>query len=203
MSGQKNTYLLRISTEHAKALLQACELYMRIAMGQTKEIGTEFEGKNGDWQRQRDQGLDAACEHLKRILFPDLTGGAYYGITSKKTGTTAHLCYEMHTSLRHRISWTEQPLSPGEFPMASHDEPMLFPSGVATKPQCAAESGEQPELSRSPYKIARSIEEIIGTRDIKEAERILKTWRQELEKTGFIKSKKNGKNKAKSGYPGM
>lgn len=191
-----STYLLRLSSEHAIALLTACELYMRIAMGQTKEIGVEFEGKNGDWKQQRDQGLDQACEHLKRILFPDLEPNAYYGITHEKTGKTAHLCYEVFTTLRHRISWTESPLKEGEFQGVSHDEPLLFPSGVTPRPQCAAESGEQPELAKSGYRIAREIEEIIGTRDLKEAERVLRQWRKELESTGFIQTKKTQGKKA-------
>lgn len=201
MSDQQKTYLLRISSEHAKAVISALDLYQRIAMGQTKEIGSEFEGKNGDWQTQRTQGLDAACERLKRILFPDLQPNAYYGIMSEQTGKTAHLCYEVFSSLRHRISWTERPLQPGDFPATSHDEPILFPSGVSPRPECADESGEQPELARSPFSLARSIEEIIGTKNLKEAEKILRTWRQELERSGFIETKKTRKKKAKTEYP--
>lgn len=192
-----NTYLIRVSPEHARALLTACELYMRIAMGQTKEIGAAFEGKNGEWQKQRDQGLDAACEHLKRILFPDLAPNAYYGIMSEQAGKAAHLCLEVFTTLRHRVNWTECPLKEGDFPGVSHDEPLLFPSGVTPRPQCAAESGEQPELAKSPYKLARSIEDIIGTNNLQEAENILRRWREELGTTGFIKSKKATENKKK------
>lgn len=181
------TYLLRLSEKHAYAVQRALELYQRVAMGQTKEIGGEFEGKNGNWQRQRDQGLDAACEHLKRILFPDLEPNAYYGIMSEQAGKTAHLCHEVFTTLRHRISWTERPLKEGDFPGVSHDEPLLFPSGVTPRPQCAAESGEQPELAKSGYRLAREIEEILGTRDIKEAAEKLREWKRII-KTETVKN---------------
>lgn len=175
------TYLLRLSPEHAHAVQRALELYQRIAMGQTKDIGYEFEGKNGDWKQQRGQGLDQACEHLKRILFPDLEPNAYYGITNEKTGKTAHLCHEVFTTLRHRVNWTERPLKEGDFPGVSHDEPLLFPSGVFPRPECASEDGKQPELAATGQRLAREIEEILETRDIKEAAEKLREWKRIIE----------------------
>lgn len=42
------TYLLRISSQHARAISAAADLYSSVAMGQTREIGSVFEGKNGN-----------------------------------------------------------------------------------------------------------------------------------------------------------
>lgn len=180
------TYLLRISQEHAYAVQRALELYQRISMGQTKEIGFEFEGKHGDWKLQRGQGLDAVCEQLKRILFPDLGPNAYYGITSEQAGKSAHLCYEVFAALRHRIAWTETPLTPGTLSLVSHDEPLLFPSGVFPRPECASEDGKQPELAATGQRLAREIEEILETRDIKEAAEKLREWKRIIETTAGI-----------------
>lgn len=172
------TYTIRITSDHAKAVCRALDLYERIAMGQTKEIGSEFEGKNGEWQQQREQGLDAVCEHLKQILCPDLQRNQYYGIMSKQTGKTAHLCYEVQKAILHRIAWTERPTAPAD---NDHFEPLLFPSGVNPRPECANDDGKQPELESSGYRLAKEIEEELGTTNIKEALRIIRNLKEKAE----------------------
>ena len=192
------TYLLRISAEHARAVLHALYVYHRLAMGDFHELSNAFEGKNGDWKKQRAQGLDEAIDRVKAILAPDLSPrGHNYGYGGEKTGKIGQLVYEVHKCMQHRIAWTETPPNDSHGMSNAHYDPILFPSGATPRPECAAESGEQPELARSPYKLARSIEEIVGTRDLKEAEKILGRWRHELEVAGFIESKKGSKKKAK------
>lgn len=185
-------YTLRITSAHARAVLGALDLYMRIAMGQTKEIGSVFEGRNGSsWEDQRQAGLDQVCEQLKSILFPDLTPGGYYGIMNEKTGRDAHLCYEVHCSLRHRVTWTENPLPAGAMPSTWHDTPILFPSGVAPAPECIAEGGKQPELEFNGYKLHRAMSDLLGTHDIPEAIRKIAAWK-ELVETEVCKTASKG-----------
>lgn len=165
----KPTYLLRLSSDHAHALLKAVNLFQRLSMGDFHEIGAEFEGKNDDWKTQREKGLDEVLDQLKGILAPDLSPrGHNYGYGTEKTGKNGHLAYEILKCLQHRVSWTERPLQPGEFGYHSHDAPILFPSGI-TPPECIAEDGKQPELERSGAGLARELEELLGTRNILEA----------------------------------
>lgn len=195
------TYLLRLSLEHARAVSAACDLYGRIAMGQTKEIGAVFEGKNGEWQRQRDNGMDEILEALKKILFPDLDRNQYYGIMNSKTGRPAHLCYEVQKEVDYRIAWTEHPKKADEFGGNDYYKPVLFPSGVQPRPQCASEDGTQPELAASGQRIAREIEKELGTTDIKEALRIIRELKQIKEAvcqgsaSGAVKKSRSTKEK--------
>ena len=177
MSSDKPTYLLRLSSEHAHAVQRAVAFYHRLAMGDTREIAAEFEGKNGDWKQQRQQGLDETLDRLQQILFPDLTGiGHNYGYGSDKTGTTGQLLYEVSTAMRHRIAWTERPLDSNTY-SRDHDEPILFPSPVAEKPQCATTTGDQPELTTNGMRLAKEIEELLGTTNIKEAANRIREWK--------------------------
>ena len=174
-----NLYTLRITSQHARALLSALDLYMRVAMGQTREIGNEFEGRNGcSFEEQRNQGLDQLCDQLKHVLFPDLAPNAYYGIMHEKTGKTAHLCYELHACVRNRVSWTENPLPAGAMPTTWHDTPILFPSGVTPIPECACEDGSQPELEFNGYRLVPKMAELLGTTDIPTALRTIRKWKK-------------------------
>lgn len=173
------TYLLRLSQEHARAVSAALNLYQRCCMGDYHEIGNVFEGKNGDWKTQREQGLDEVLDRLKKILAPDLNpGGHNYGYGSEKTGKMGHLAYEVKTALDFRRAWTERPLEQGEYGDNDHYEPILFPSSVTPKPECATEDGEQPELAHTAWKIAREIEAELGTNNIKEALEIIKKLKE-------------------------
>lgn len=174
-------YTLRITSDHAKAVIAALDLFDRISMGQTKEIGSVFEGKNGDWQQQRDAGLDRVLEQLKSILFPDLTTGGYYGIMSPATGKTAHLCHEVHNCLRHRVAWSEYPKANGEMPTTHHDTPILFPSEIEPIPECSVEDGKQPEIEYNGYRLHRAMYEIVGTHDVAESLRIIRGWKDLVE----------------------
>ncbi len=175
MMSNSPTYLLRLSSGHAKAVLDAVELYQRLAMGDFHEIGRVFEGKNGDWQEQREQGLDELLDRLKNVLAPDLSPrGHNYGYASEKTGETGRLLYEVLSELRYRIAWTERPPQPGRICDRNHYEPILFPSSVKPKPQCASEDGRQPELAATGERLAREIEAELGTTDIKEALAIIR-----------------------------
>jgi len=129
-------YTLTLSKEHAHAVLNALELYERIAMGQTQEIARCFKNKNDTWQNQRAKRLEPLLEELKRILFPDLPTNGYYGIMSERSGKQAHLCYEIFCSLRYCVAHNETPLKSGEIPTVWHDIPILFPSQVKPEPQC-------------------------------------------------------------------
>lgn len=167
----KPTYLFRLSSEHARAVQQALGLYQRLAMGDFHELSHEFEGKNADWQLQREQGLDEVLDRLKKILAPELNPrGHNYGYGTPETGRTGHLVYEALMALRYRIAWTERPPKPGEYSMdVSHGPPILFPSGVEQKPECISEDGKRPELEVSPHKLARELEEELGTTNIADA----------------------------------
>ncbi len=169
------TYLLRLSSEHARAVAHACELYGRIRMGQLREIADELSGI--DFDRRAD--AEKVCDALKGILFPELTSsGHYHGICSPAAGQTAHLCYEVEKSLRHRIAWTERPYTTGDGLCSNdHYEPILFPAGVAPRPECAAEDGRQPEIEYNGIRVADALAELVGTRDVIETLRVICRWK--------------------------
>lgn len=174
-------YTLRITSDHAKAVVAALDLYMRIAMGQTREIGAAFEGKNGDWQQQRDSGLDQVLDQLRSILFTDLPPGCYHSIMSPATGKSAHLCYEVHNCLRHRLAWSEYPKTKGELPTTHHDTPILFPSGINPIPECCTEDGRQPEIEYNGYRVSQALFDLVGTHDVAESLRIIRGWKDLVE----------------------
>ena len=181
----KPTYLLRLSQEHAAAVSRALEITHRADMGQWRIVMEHYEGKNGDWQKQREQGLEAVTDHLQRILCPDLSPVGGYGYGSEKTGKSGQLTYEVKNCLDHRRAWAERPPAPGDILAygRNHSEPCLFPSDVRQKPQCSTEDGIQPELAANGIRIAREIERELGTQDIKEALRIIRQLKANQVKT--------------------
>lgn len=176
------TYLLRLSADHAKAVVHALEFYCRVRMGQLREISDELSDIDFG---QRD-AADDVCDQLTRILFPELIPGSYHSYASERTGNTAHLCYEVEKSLRHRVSWTERPLKKGDMPICSHDAPILFPSGVSPRPECAAEDGRQPELEYNGLRVSDALADLVGTRDAVESLRVIRRWKAAAASVGMV-----------------
>jgi len=92
-------YKLTITSEQARVLRNACELYTRVQMGQFWAVAEIFHDRGNYWE------LKEAAEKLKPLVFPDLPANAYHGICSDKTPEAAKISYDIQCVLRHRQSW--------------------------------------------------------------------------------------------------
>ena len=85
--------------QHLHALRNACELYLRIGLGQFAEVAEqhitrlweESKGEGKTWYDYR-QATERAC---KSILMPEMPMNASYGVGNKHVSQQAHLCYEL------------------------------------------------------------------------------------------------------------
>lgn len=137
MSKKKSKlYTITLTSEHAKALVRACDFYSRIHMGQFDEIQSLLEGIHTNWGIQRDLGLTTKLNEVRQILFPMLSDTSYLGIMCKEVGKDAHLAYEVKKTIEHCVSWTDKPLKEGDFPTVNYDKPILFPSKIKPRPKC-------------------------------------------------------------------
>lgn len=115
--------------EQARAISNALEFYARIRTGQINEIISMFRRSIPASVKVPAENLDEAeglLRQVKRLLFPDLSPDASYGIRSAPD-EASKTCYDIHQVIRHRLAWDEDPVSPEGFPegfrTVHHDEP--------------------------------------------------------------------------------
>ena len=102
-----------LNKEQAHSVMAALELYSRVHMGQFDNLDWEFvtHGVNRDFWR--DQGkrdeLRSLLNRAKQIIFPELVQNSYQGICSTKIPNSARDAWDLYQSLRHKLSWYNNP----------------------------------------------------------------------------------------------
>jgi hypothetical protein len=94
---------VELDEEQVYVINNALELYCRICMGQLDML-TWLTGRWGTTQQVRDD-----IAQLKRDMFPELAWNASWGIAQDQSGEWAHIAWDIHTTLRHDISWKKYP----------------------------------------------------------------------------------------------
>lgn len=102
-----NKYNLSISTNQARTLCRALDLYSRIGMGQFTEILFTYERGGMLEPRYREE----AVKLLDRLhyLITRLPPSAYHGIHSNAIHDDLRVAFDLQQVIRHKIAWTEEP----------------------------------------------------------------------------------------------
>lgn len=170
-----------INEKQGKLIEQALDFYARCRAGQLRVIREEcgtVRGKDIDaWLAS-----DPLIEALTRMLFPDLPRGA--GDFNYEGGKEL---MNLRQSLRHGLNWQLNPPEPGRMLTTSLDEPITSwwddPKEAAIlhvyEGQEAVRIRDQADRTT---RLAPDLEAILGTSDLKQAEAILKEWKEIVDK---------------------
>jgi len=103
------TYTVEFSEEQLQTIIEACDLYSRLQLGQlhmlTEPYGVFPVKSISEHQEQVKYLTDA----LKAYLYPELSKNAYYGIFSDSTPEPAKELWDIQQVLRHSIAWHNYP----------------------------------------------------------------------------------------------
>jgi len=111
---------LTMTIEQADTLSRVCETFARLCMGQMDVLRDV----------KKDYTLDFDTTTLvKKVVFPELQGGGYYGIRSNEIDDKARQAMDMHQVLRHHLSWRKADNTPEtrDWPKqmtVNYDDPM-------------------------------------------------------------------------------
>lgn len=122
-----------MTVEQARLMMSAMNLYSRILMGQFEEIKWLFCGFGEDaklyardskyWHKD----MEAACDLMKHIVYPELHQNASWGIVGfserNKCPKEATIVYDVYKSMDYAISWH---LNPDGGMTVNFDKPMHF-----------------------------------------------------------------------------
>ena len=97
MSGKQ--YKITLNEEQIGMIANALDLYSRLFAGQLKEISRVLiRRKEFDVTR-----ADNILNELKRLVFPELEGEAYYGIYAKQTDKVSKYGYDLYKQMMHLL----------------------------------------------------------------------------------------------------
>lgn len=97
-------FTITLEDAHMWALLNALELYGRIAMGQLEELLDVIKHGGGDRNTLR-----RLLWAVKREMMPHMPLNAYFGIASPEVPERAKAAYDLYQVVRHAKSWAEHP----------------------------------------------------------------------------------------------
>lgn len=98
---------LEMNKEQAEVVRKACEFYMRINLGQFKEVVEPFLFKDEITPNDLNE-----CRNLLDRVKKILTGmepGAFYSVNGDKTPENAKTAYDIYSVIRHFLAWKRQP----------------------------------------------------------------------------------------------
>lgn len=127
MGKQEHTYIITLNENQAIVLSKALDVYSRLFAGQYDFLKTCISGfytkKSVNVKKVND-----LLDELKLSMFPELSLNAYYSILSPEIGKEPKISWDIHQTLRNKISWTENP--EGSYtvdfdpPMKTSEEPL-------------------------------------------------------------------------------
>jgi len=117
---------ITMTLHQARVLMRAMDLYMRLLMGQFDELEHYFcffgeEGERFKRNPACKQEIKYYMDKVKRIVYPQLSPNASWGITGQPCPENATMIYDMYKSLDHDISWYQNPK--GDWTV-NYDKPM-------------------------------------------------------------------------------
>jgi len=97
-------YVITVNEKQARLIWEALDLASRLPAGQLDEI-LHFYRNHVPHDPMSTSYADArdALENLKRILFPELEGGAYYGIYNEKVPDVARVAFDLLRVIRKAV----------------------------------------------------------------------------------------------------
>ena len=96
---------ITINESAAYAALNAMELYCRISIGQFDML-VHLLGWYGAYDYE---GAHDAQMFIKKVIFPELSWNASYGISSKEIDRDTDTTWDFYQQLRHDLSWHREP----------------------------------------------------------------------------------------------
>lgn len=100
------SYVLELSKNQARIVVDALDLYMRIGIGQFKEVARVYD-YGFDRADVDMEALRGALEEASRTQGFG-TGGSY-GIHSERVNDVFRQAYDIKQVVRHRLAWDREP----------------------------------------------------------------------------------------------
>lgn len=99
----KEVVNITMTKQQARAMARACELLLRLNLGQCGYIRDELLKRAIDLESDY-ATQDAALAYLKSIFFPELHGpGHSFGVGNENVPVHAHICYELYKVVMHHL----------------------------------------------------------------------------------------------------
>ena len=99
-----------MSVEQARVIIKALDLLSRLHMGQMDEVELFYRWAGIPMNRPIPcEKVRQLCSMIKSQVFPELTSGGYYAISSSKISEEARVAYDLIQALRYPIAWEENP----------------------------------------------------------------------------------------------
>jgi hypothetical protein len=119
------SYTLSMTSAQAGVVMLACELFMRMRMGQVHNCLSEHLPWSGNFVSQRHEALRATCRSLGRYLRDNINGySSSYGVTSENLDPHAKVAADLHDVIRYRLAWDSVKDSREPGPFVQYDKPM-------------------------------------------------------------------------------
>lgn len=101
------TYTLAITEEQARVLVNACDFFSRIGIGQLDRVLDEFRFSKDVSPEKLDEARKF-IDHAKFLLtgFPP---NASHGIRSPQVKDIYRVAYDLQQVIRHRLAWDAKP----------------------------------------------------------------------------------------------
>ena len=131
MGDQVKNYALTLNEEQAKAVAAACELMMRLALGQTMTLGELLHGVSvlptsrpyPEPTLIDMEELTHSVRHLTQVVTGTWQGNASWGIGSANVNERARVVHDVMQVIRHRLAWDANPAGGWT---VNYDTPMKF-----------------------------------------------------------------------------
>ena len=104
-----NKYILELDEEQLKLIQSALDLRSRIQMGQLEELVDHFNGPLRHLENEKLNNAKEKIQEVKEILFPELSGSAFYGIKNNSLPIESQRAYDMVQVIRREIALKNKP----------------------------------------------------------------------------------------------
>ena len=165
-------YRLTVTKKQAEIISRACELLTRVHLGQLNSVAWELMGIV-----KQSEDFISLREGLNKLepLIHGYPNGGHPGIRSNKLCDTPRISWDIYQTVRQILahqdgkekSWRVD----FDIPMKTSEEPL-----------CQIEpTDDNPDPRPAGVKLADELKELIGTNDLAEAVRRVKTWKEECD----------------------
>ena len=114
-------YRLKLTAKQMGVLQHALDMYFRLGMGQTREVGEHMIDHRlpiNEWCDRRDR-IDSILAAARTVARPELSPNAFHGIDSTAIDDVNRIASDVHDVIRHHVVMENDPRGW----TVAHDEP--------------------------------------------------------------------------------
>jgi hypothetical protein len=106
-----NLYNLTLDEEQLRVLMEALDMYSRLGMGQIDIVLTSTNNPliKRIWENKSGDEVKDLSKQIKKLIFPELSDNAYYGIFNNKTPESSKISWDILQVVRYRLAWDKHP----------------------------------------------------------------------------------------------